>query len=115
MTAAQYKLDNLTLIIDHNRLQKGARLAETINLAPFPPKLEAFGWAVEEIDGHDVDQIVRALSADEVVPGKPGAVVTHTNKGNRLSFMSDNVTWHHKVPDAEQYKQAMAELEEALQ
>ncbi|WP_242500593.1 hypothetical protein [Tropicimonas sp. IMCC6043] len=114
-TAAQYKLDNLTLIIDHNRLQQGARLADTNNLAPFPPKLEAFGWAVEEIDGHDMDQIVRALSADAVVPGKPRAVVAHPNKGNGISFMSDNVAWHHKVPSAEHYKQAMAELEEALQ
>ncbi|SFD17436.1 transketolase [Tropicimonas isoalkanivorans] len=114
-SAAQYKLDNLTLIIDHNRLQQGARLAETNNLAPFPPKLEPFGWAVEEIDGHDMDQIVAALSPEKVVPGKPRCIVAHTNKGNGISFMSDNVAWHHKVPNAEQYKQAMAELEEANQ
>ncbi|WP_068113513.1 transketolase [Tropicimonas marinistellae] len=114
-SAAQYKLDNLTLIIDHNRLQQGARLADTNNLAPFAPKLEAFGWAVREIDGHDMDQIVAALSPDSVTPGKPNAIVAHTNKGHGISFMSDNVAWHHKVPNAEQYKQAMAELEEAVQ
>ncbi|RYH08447.1 transketolase [Tropicimonas sp. IMCC6043] len=114
-SAAQYKLDNLTLIIDHNRLQQGARLAETNNLAPFAPKLEAFGWVVEEIDGHDMDQIVAALSPDKVEPHKPKAIVAHTNKGQGISFMSDNVAWHHKVPNAEQYKQAMAELEEAAQ
>lgn len=113
MAAAQFGLDNLTLIIDHNRLQQGARLADTNNLAPLTPKLEAFGWAVEEIDGHDMDQICRALSADTIVAGKPKCVVAHTNKGQGISFMSDRVEWHHKVPNAEQYKQAMAELEEA--
>lgn len=113
MAGAQFGLDNLTLIIDHNRLQQGARLADTNDVAPLRPKLEAFGWAVEEIDGHDMEQITRALSRDSVVPGKPKCVVAHTNKGQGISFMSDNVAWHHKVPNEEQYKQAMTELEEA--
>lgn len=113
MSAAQFGLDNLTLIIDHNRLQQGARLADTINLAPFAPKLAAFGWAVEEIDGHDMDAICAALSPDAIVPGKPKCIVAHTNKGQGISFMSDNVAWHHKVPSAEQYAQAMKELEDA--
>lgn len=113
MAAAQFKLDNLTLIIDHNRLQQGARLADTNNLAPLAPKLEAFGWAVEEIDGHDMDQICAALATDTISEGKPKCIVAHTNKGQGISFMSDNVAWHHKVPNEEQYKQAMAELEAA--
>ncbi len=113
MSAAQFKLDNLTLIIDHNRLQQGARLAETNNLAPLAPKLEAFGWDVHEIDGHDMDQICGVLDASQIVPGKPKCIVAHTNKGQGVSFMSDNVAWHHKVPNADQYKQALAELEEA--
>lgn len=113
MAAAQFKLDNLTLVIDHNRLQQGARLADTNDVAPLRPKLEAFGWAVEEIDGHDMDQICDVLAADKVVPGKPKCIVAHTNKGQGISFMSDNVAWHHKVPNEAQYKQAMAELEEA--
>lgn len=115
MAAAQFGLDNLTLIIDHNRLQQGARLAETNDVAPLAPKLAAFGWAVEEIDGHDMEAICRALSPETVTPSKPKCVVAHTNKGQGISFMSDNVAWHHKVPNAEQYKQAMAELEEAAQ
>lgn len=114
MSAAQFGLDNLTLIIDHNRLQQGARLADTINLAPFAPKIAAFGWAVEEIDGHDMDAICAALSPDAIVPGKPKCIVAHTNKGQGISFMSDNVAWHHKVPSAEQYAQAMKELEDAV-
>lgn len=115
MAAAQFKLDNLTLIIDHNRLQQGARLADTNNLVPFAPKFEAFGWAVEEIDGHDMAQICQALSPETVTQGKPKCIVAHTNKGQGISFMSDNVAWHHKVPDEDQYNQAMAELEKAVQ
>ena len=114
MAAAQFRLDNLTLIIDHNRLQQGARLAETNNVAPFAPKLEAFGWAVEEIDGHDMNAICSALSPRAITQGKPKCIVAHTVKGQGISFMSDNVAWHHKVPDVEQYNQAMAELEEAV-
>ena len=115
MAAAQFKLDNLTLIIDHNRLQQGARLADTNNIAPLRPKLEAFGWEVQEIDGHDMGQICAALSADKIAHRKPTCIVAHTNKGQGISFMSDDVAWHHKVPNAEQYKQAMAELEETAE
>ena len=114
MAAAQFKLDNLTLIIDHNRLQQGARLEETNNLAPLAPKLESFGWVVKEINGHDMVQICGALSADTVSTGRPKCVIAHTNKGHGISFMSDNVAWHHKVPNEEQYRQAVAELEERL-
>lgn len=113
MSAAQFKLDNLTLIIDHNRLQQGARLTDTNNVAPLPPKLAAFGWAVEEIDGHDMEQICTALSPETITSGKPKCIVAHTNKGQGISFMSDNVAWHHKVPDAQQYELAMAELNSA--
>ena len=111
MAAAQFRLDNLTLIIDHNRLQQGARLAETNNLAPLAPKLEAFGWEVEEIDGHDMQAICRALAPSKVTAGRPRSVVAHTNKGQGISFMTDNVAWHHKVPNAEQVELGMAELE----
>ncbi len=115
MAAAQFGLDNLMLIIDHNRLQQGASLAATNNLAPFAPKLEAFGWLVEEIDGHSMEEICRALAPERVVTGKPRCVVAHTNKGHGISFMSDKVEWHHKVPNAKQYALAMRELQEAVQ
>lgn len=114
MAAAQFGLDKLTLIIDHNRLQQGARLAETNDLSPLSPKLEAFGWTVQEIDGHDMEAIIDALSPEARVPGKPKCVVAHTNKGQGISFMQDRVEWHHKVPSPEQYEQARKELEEAL-
>lgn len=113
MAAAQFELDNLTLVVDHNRLQQGARLSDTNNLAPLAPRLEAFGWAVEEIDGHDMEQICSALSSEAITADRPKCIVAHTNKGNGISFMSDRVEWHHKVPNAEQYRQAVKELEEA--
>ena len=113
MAAAQFKLDNLTLIIDHNRIQQGARLSETNNIAPLPPKLASFGWATEEIDGHDMQAICRALSPRPTTAGQPRCVVAHTRKGQGISFMTDNVAWHHKVPNAAQFEQGMAELEAA--
>ncbi len=110
-SAAQFGLNNLTLIIDHNRFQQGAALKETNDLAPFAPKLAAFGWDVTEIDGNDMPQIVPAL---EKRTARPHAIIAHTNKGHGISFMQDTVDWHHKVPNAEQYKIALAELSEAL-
>jgi transketolase len=112
MAAAQFKLDNLTLIIDHNRFQQGAALAETNNVAPLRPKLEAFGWEVSEINGNNMSEIVPAL---ERRGAAPHCIVAHTNKGHGISFMQDRVDWHHKVPNAEQYEIAMAELAEELQ
>lgn len=110
--AAQFGLDNLTLIIDHNRFQQGASLNETNNLAPFRSKLKAFGWEVIEIDGNQMSDVVGALEFRS--SGRPCGIVAHTNKGHGISFMQDKVDWHHKVPNAEQYAIAMAELKEAL-
>ena len=70
---------------------------------------------MEEVDGHDHAQICGALSRDVGTVGKPKCIVAHTNKGHGISFMSDNVAWHHKVPDADQYAQAMADLMEAAE
>jgi len=114
MAAAQFGLDNLTLIVDHNRLQQGARLAETNDIAPLAPKLASFGWAVEEIDGHDMSKILAACSSENKPTALPKCIIAHTNKGEGISFMSDNVAWHHKVPNQEQYEQGVAELERAI-
>jgi transketolase len=109
--AAQFGLDNLTLIIDHNRFQQGASLSDTNDLAPFRSKLEAFGWQVSEINGNAMAEVVPALQHR----GQgPHAIVAHTNKGHGISFMQDRVDWHHKVPNAEQYQLALAELSETL-
>lgn len=109
--ATQFGLTNLTLIIDHNRFQQGAALKDTNNLAPFASKLAAFGWDVSEINGNAMAEIVPAL---ERRGERPHCIVAHTNKGQGISFMQDRVDWHHKVPNAEQYQIALAELSEAL-
>ncbi len=111
MAASQFDLRNLTLIIDHNRFQQGAALADTNNVAPLRPKLEAFGWDVTEINGNEMAEIVPAL---EHRGPRPHCIVAHTNKGHGISFMQDRVDWHHRVPNREQYEQAVAELSEAL-
>lgn len=113
MAASQFKLDNLTLIVDHNRLQQGARVAETNALAPITSKFSAFGWATAEIDGHDIAQIGAALDGQNATVDRPTCIVANTNKGQGISFMSDRVEWHHKVPDQQQYEQAVAELRAA--
>ena len=115
MAAAQFKLDNLTLIIDHNRLQQGARLSGDQRRRT--PRAQARGlWlgGRPRSTAHDMDRIVRRSRQVIAAPG-PHCVVAHTNKGQGISFMSDNVAWHHKVPNDEQYKHAMAELEEAAE
>jgi transketolase len=111
MAAAQFRLDNLTLIIDHNRFQQGASLSETNDMAPLRPKLEAFGWDVSEINGNEMAEIVPAL---EKRSARPHCIVAHTNKGHGISFMQDRVEWHHKLPSREQYELAVAELSEAI-
>lgn len=110
MAAAQFKLDNLTLIIDRNRLQQGARTETTNALEPLADKWRAFGWSVSEIDGHDLSELIAALSPDRVDEGRPNCIIAHTNKGEGISFMRDKVEWHHKVPSAAEYEQARREL-----
>lgn len=111
MAASQYQLDRLTVIVDRNRLQQGATVKETNDLDPLPDKASAFGFAVVEVNGHDHGELLDVLSAVPFRPGKPTFVIAHTHKGHPISFMSNNVAWHHKVPDEAEYRQALAELE----
>ncbi len=111
MFAGHQKLGNLTVIIDRNRLQQGARVAETNTLEPLADKLAAFNFEVIEVNGNEVAELLEVFDAPTRDGAKPRAVIAHTNKGHPISFMSDNVAWHHKVPSDEQYAQAMEELE----
>ena len=110
MSAAHHKLDNLTAIVDRNRLQQGARTEDTAGLDPLDEKLAAFGFEVREIDGHDYQQLWDALQPSTT--GKPVAIVANSTKGKGVSFIEDRVEWHHKVPNAEQVVAALAELAE---
>ncbi len=110
MFASHYKLDNLCVIIDWNGLQIDGPVAEVMNPTPHDQKLEAFGFHVISIDGHDFDQIAAAFAEAKTVKGKPTAIIAKTVKGKGVSFMENKVNWHGAAPNDEQYEQAMAEL-----
>lgn len=110
MTAGHRELANLTAIIDRNGLQQGARTEETVALEPLAERWCAFGWDVTEVDGHDPQRLLEALTP---APhrARPLCVIARTIKGQGVSFMRDQVGWHHGVPSAAQFEQAMRELE----
>ncbi len=108
MTAAHYELDNITAIVDRNRLQQGARTEDTKTLEPLGDKWTSFGWETRRIDGHDHLAIAEAMGPSTT--GKPVAIVADTIKGKGVSFMEDRVEWHHKVPTDEQVRAALEEL-----
>jgi len=111
MAASQYELDRLTVIVDRNRLQQGATVRETNDLDPLDKKAAAFGFAVVEVNGHDHGELLDVLSAVPFRPGKPTFVIAHTHKGHPISYMSNNVAWHHKVPSEDQLHLALEELD----
>lgn len=111
LTASHYKLDNLCAIIDHNKLQITATTAEVCNTSPIDKKFESFGWAVREIDGNNVEEIQNAFDALPFEVGKPSLIIAHTIKGKGVSFMENQLKWHHGVPTQEQYIQANEELD----
>jgi transketolase len=112
MAAAHYKLDNLTVIVDRNRLQQGDWTEQTMHLEPLADKWRAFGWAVTEVDGHNIAQLLQTFSRLPFEAGKPNCIIAHTHKGQGVSLMRDKAAWHHKVPNAEELAVALKELEE---
>ena len=110
MFAAHYKLDNLCVIIDWNGLQIDGPVAEVMNPTPHDKKLEAFGFHVISIDGHDFNAIEAAFNEAKTVKGKPTAIIAKTVKGKGVSFMENKVNWHGSAPNDEQYAAAVAEL-----
>jgi transketolase len=112
MAAGHRKLGHLTLIVDRNRLQQGARVADTNDLEPLADKFRAFGWDVIELDGHDPEALLAAFAPREL-HARPLCVIAHTIKGKGISYMEDQVGWHHGVPNQAQYEQAVKELNQA--
>ena len=110
MFAAHYKLDNLCVIIDWNGLQIDGTVEEVMNPTPHDKKLEAFGFHVISIDGHDFDQIEAALNEAKATKGKPTAIIAKTIKGKGVSYMENQVGWHCSAPNDEQYEKAVAEI-----
>ncbi len=113
MFASHYKLDNLCVIIDWNGLQIDGPVTEVMNPTPHDKKLEAFGFNVITIDGHDFDQIANALAEAKATKGKPTAIIAKTVKGKGVSFMENQVGWHGSAPNDEQYATAVAEIKAA--
>jgi len=113
MAAAQFRLDNLTVIVDRNRLQQGDETERTVGLEPLADRWRAFGWSVTELDGHDMEALIGTFRAVPFESGRPNCVIAHTHKGRGVSFMEDRVEWHHRVPTAEELAAALAELSEA--
>lgn len=114
MFASHYNLDNLCVIIDNNGLQIDGEVAKVMSPYPIDAKLEAFGFHVETIDGHDFDAIEAALNTARAVKGRPSAIILKTVKGKGISFMENNAGWHGVAPNDAQYEQAMAELNQQL-
>lgn len=108
--APHHKLDNLIAIIDYNKIQSLGRVKEVIDLEPLADKWRAFGWAVREIDGHDLSAIENALAEIPYETNRPGCIVAHTVKGKGVSFMEDKLLWHYRAPRGEEYDMALAEL-----
>jgi transketolase len=110
LLASHYKLDNLCAVVDKNTLQISGPTADVCNTDPLDQKFEAFGWAVRHVNGHDLEALQEAFDVLPFEAGKPSLVIAHTVKGKGVSFMENQLKWHHGVPSEEQYRQAMEEL-----
>ncbi|HEY5584165.1 MAG TPA: transketolase [Ruminiclostridium sp.] len=110
MAASVYKLDNLTAILDYNKLQATGTVIERFNTNPLKEKWEAFGWNVIEIDGHDISNIIEALDNAEKVKGKPTIILAHTVKGKGLKCAENNAAFHNGALTQEQYDTACKSL-----
>ncbi|WP_026560681.1 MULTISPECIES: transketolase [Bacillaceae] len=115
MAASQYKLDNLTAIIDRNRLQITNTTEDVMGLEPLGDKWRSFGWEVVEVEGNDVKELVNVFSHTPKTPGKPTLILANTVKGKGISFAENQVGWHHRVPTEEEYNLAMEELSKQLE
>ena len=109
--AAHHGLDNLICILDYNKLQSLRTVDETLRLEPLHSKFEAFGWAVQEVDGHDHGALINALEGPAWQVGKPMMLIAHTIKGKGVSFMENKVEWHYRNPTPELLAEALAEIE----
>lgn len=114
--AGHHKLDNLVVIVDYNKIQSLAPVSETLELEPFSDKWRSFGWHVIECDGHDHDALKAALPSTSRVSKAnrgqgPTVVLAHTTKGKGVSFMENQVLWHYRSPQGEEYDAALVELE----
>lgn len=110
MSAAHFKLDNLLLVVDHNKLQIDGFNKDVMNVEPIGAKFQAFGWETISCDGHDIEAITAAAKYAEKVKGKPTVIIAETVKGKGVSFMENQAGWHGKAPSDEELALALKEL-----
>ncbi|MBF0521340.1 MAG: transketolase, partial [Nitrospirae bacterium] len=110
MSAPQFKLDNLVVIVDYNKMQAMDFLDNIIPLEPFVDKWKAFNWTVTEADGHDMEKLIEIFNSTPKVTGKPTVIIAHTTKGKGVSFMENVPIWHFRMPNETEMKTAKMEL-----
>jgi transketolase len=108
--APHHRLDNLVVIVDYNKIQSLGSVKEVLDLEPFADKWRAFGWAVREINGHDLEEIESVMSQLPLEADKPTCILAHTIKGKGISFMENKLLWHYRSPDPEEMLAALKEL-----
>jgi len=113
MTGSHYKLDNLCGVVDVNGLQIDGYTKDVKCVDPLPKKWEAFGWKAIEVDGHDLEALMRAFREAEKTKGRPTVILARTVKGKGVSFMENKAEWHGKAPSREEAEKALKELEES--
>ena len=113
LQAAQYRLDRLIAIVDYNHMQSLSTVEDTLRLEPFEQKWKDFGWNAESVNGHDTDALIAAFGRAKENAGsrKPYVILAHTVKGKGISFMENNILWHYRTPQGEEYDTALKELE----
>ena len=111
LSTADFKLDNITAIVDYNGIQLSGRICDIMDLEPFARKWQAFGWHTIDIDGHDLDEISSSCQEAEKMKDKPTVIIAHTIKGKGVSFMENNIAFHGKAPTWEEAERALKELE----
>ena len=112
---AEGKLGNLTAILDYNGIQQTGASADVMPTEPIADKWEAFGWHVQEIDGHNMGEVLNALDRADEVHARPSIIIARTTKGKGVSFMEYDNRWHGMPPNQQQFDAALAELEEGMQ
>lgn len=110
LSAAHYKLDKLIAFVDHNKLQIDGEVKQVMNIAPIKDKFEAFGWHVQEIDGHNLKEIDEAIQKAQKTSDKPSVIIAHTIKGKGVKYAENQAKWHGMAPTYEEYKLAMRQL-----
>ena len=111
MTSSKYKLDNLCVIVDNNNLQIDGTIKEVMSPYPIDEKFRSFGFEIIKIDGHDIEEIIKAFEVAKNIKDKPTCIIAKTIKGKGISYMENQVEWHGKAPNEEQYKEAMDNLD----